>query len=179
MTLRFRLLVALAALALIYGAYPYVALYRLGAAIGAGDTATLAVLIDWDAVREGIKEDIADAVMELPAPLAEDSTQLPPFGYSFVRGVTANAVDANVTPEVLLSVARGTGSSPPSAMDDMALLHWAFFAAPTRFRVALRLTSIAPDEPDIRLRMELRHGGWRVTRVRLPPNLLRAVNARS
>jgi hypothetical protein len=179
MTLRSKSLVALAALALIYGVYPYVALYRLGAAIGAGDTATFAALFDWDTVREGIKEDIADEVMELPAPLAADSTELPPFGYSFVRGMSGNATEVNVTPEKLLSVARGTGPSPPRVMDEAAQLRWAFFAAPTRFRVILRPPGIPPDEPDVRLWLELRHGSWRITRVRLPPSLLRAVKARS
>jgi len=62
MTLRSKALAVLAALALSYGVYPYVALYRLGAAVGAGDVAALTVLIDWDAVREAIKEEIAAAV---------------------------------------------------------------------------------------------------------------------
>jgi len=96
-----------------------------------------------------------------------------------VRGITANAVDANVTPEALLSAARGTGPSLPGVVDDVALLHWAFFDTPTRFRVRLRPAAIPPGEPDMRLRLELRHGSWRVTRAWLPPSMLRAVNSRS
>jgi hypothetical protein len=179
MTLRSKVLATLAALALSYVVYPYVALYRLGAAVGAGDAAALTVLIDWDAVRDGIKEDIADEVMELPAPGTVEDNKLPPFGYSFVRGITANAVDANVTPETLLSVARGTGPSLPRVTDDAALLRWAFFDAPNSFRIALRPSAIPPNEPDMRLRLELRHGSWRVTRVWLPPSLLQAVNSRT
>jgi hypothetical protein len=177
MTLRSKVLAALLVLALGYSAYPYVALYRLGAAVGTGDAAALAVLIDWDAVREGIKEDIADAVTELPAPRSEDDSKLPPFGYSFVRGMAASRVDANVTPETLLSLVRGPDPSLPRVTEEATLLRWAFFDAPTSFRIVLRPSTIPQGEPDMRLRLKLRHGSWTVTRVWLPPSLLREVNS--
>ena len=51
---------ALLVIALAYVIYPYATLYRLGLAIRHGDAATLESMVDWYAVREGIKEDICD-----------------------------------------------------------------------------------------------------------------------
>ena len=58
-----------------YGLYPYVALYELGQAIRQGDAVRLETMVDWASVREGIKEDICDQVVEQPEP-AQDSGQL-------------------------------------------------------------------------------------------------------
>jgi hypothetical protein len=43
------------AIAMAYVAYPYVTLYRLGQAIRGGDAVALQTMVNWDAVREGIK----------------------------------------------------------------------------------------------------------------------------
>ena len=51
-----------------YAAYPYVTLYRLGSAIKGADAATLESLVNWPAVREGIKEDVCDLVVDEPGP---------------------------------------------------------------------------------------------------------------
>ena len=53
--------------ALAYVVYPYATLYRLGLAIRHGDAATLESMVDWYAVREGIKEDICDSVLDQPS----------------------------------------------------------------------------------------------------------------
>src|SRR6476646_5996170 len=89
---------ALLAVALAYVIYPYATLYRLGLAIRHGDATTLQSMVDWSAVREGIKEDICDLVIDEPKD-ARANGQLPPFGAGFVRGIAGNAVDAKVTPE--------------------------------------------------------------------------------
>src|SRR5690348_10003312 len=88
----------LLAIAVTYGAYPYVTLYRLGHAIRSGDAGALQTLVDWQAVREGIKEDICDQVADQPA-AAKTSQQLPPFGAGFVRGIASTAIDRRVTPQ--------------------------------------------------------------------------------
>ncbi len=108
--MRKKALMALGVLAAGYVAYPYVTLLRLGDAIRRGDATPLEALVEWDQVREGIKEDICDNV--LPAPpvqqTAEDhqSGSLPPFGFSFVRGIAGNVIDKNVTPTALVSAAQ-------------------------------------------------------------------------
>jgi hypothetical protein len=147
-----------------YLAYPYLTLYRLGVAMRQADTAALESMVDWYAVREGMKEDICDLVMDGPAePRAEN--ELPPFGASFVRGMASNAVDENFTPATLVSMSHSAGGKPrPDTR-----LDWAFFQNPTLFVVDVRAEGAA--EP-IQLEMELHRMRWEVRRVRLPKAML-------
>ena len=160
----------LLAIAVAYGAYPYVTLYRLGHAIHAGDAAALQTMVDWRAVREGIKEDICDQVPDQPAQ-AKAPQQLPPFGAGFVRGIAGNAVDQRVTPQALVTAVQQTRPAVPTG--ETVRVAWAFFSTPTEFAVDL-LTQGRPVP--IRLQMELRGGFWRVTRVWLPPLMLAQAN---
>ncbi len=158
-------------IALAYGIYPYVTLYRLGEAIRHGDASTLQSMVDWPAVREGIKEDICDLVVDDP-PEAKHGGKLPPFGAGFVRGIAGNAVDSRVTPETLAAVAQEPAASKGAAVQ----VSWAFFAGPSAFVVDLS----TPGQPSpIRLQMELRDGTWEVTRVWLPADLLTQANTSS
>lgn len=168
------IIAALLTVALAYVAYPYVTLYRLGSAIRHGDGPTLETLVDWPAVREGIKEDICDLVID-ETPEAKAGGQLPPFGAGFMRGIAANAVDARVTPQGLVAVAHNPAAKPANRGANVHV-GWAFFAGPTGFVVDLR----APDlDSPVHLQMDLRHGVWQVTRVWLPPELLGQTNART
>jgi hypothetical protein len=154
-----------------YAIYPYATLYWLGQAVRKGDASSLEKMVDWAAVREGIKEDICDQVIDEPAE-AKAGQQLPPFGAGFVRGITGNAVDTRVTPQALASVVANEPARTPHAV----AVSWAFFAGPAQFVVDLR----APGQPTpIRLQMDFREGAWRVTRVWLPPELLIQANART
>ncbi len=165
---------ALLAVGVTYGVYPYVTLYRLGQAIRTGDAARLETLVDWPSVREGIKEDICDLVIDQPQQ-ARDDGKLPPFGAGFVRGIATNAVDKRVTPEALVAAAQGPGAAD-ATRGAAVQVRWAFFASPSAFLVDLSTPGQA--EP-IRLQMDLRDGEWRVTRVWLPPELLGQANART
>jgi hypothetical protein len=165
-----------------YIGYPYVTLYRLGVAVRHSDAATLRTLVDWYSVREGLKEDICDMVLDGPVEARPDN-QLPPFGASFVRGMTGNALDQTVTPETLVSLSQSGAASPGAAgsrgtvgsqgpMADQRSdprVVWAFFDNPTEFSVALRTEGVA--EP-IRVVMELRGMSWQVRRVWLPNQML-------
>ncbi len=176
MRVRWPLFAVILGLGLSYAAYPYVTLYRLGTAIRSGDAETLQGLVDWPAVREGIKEDICDQVLDQPAE-ARSGAQLPPFGASFVRGIATNAIDQAVTPEALVA-AVNTPEVPPATPRrgaDVAV-DWAFFDGPTSFAVNLRVPGQA--EP-IRLQLELRHARWQVRRVWLPEELLQGASART
>jgi hypothetical protein len=158
---------ALLAILVAYVVYPYIALYRLGQAVRQGDAPLLESLVDWYAVREGIKEDICDLVIDEP-PEAKINAPLPPFGASFVRGIATNSVDRRVTPEALVLAAR-TPETNPVPQDAPLQVSWAFFAGPAEFLVDLR----APGQlSSIRLQMDLRGGTWQVTRVWLPPEML-------
>jgi hypothetical protein len=165
---------ALLAVGFTYGIYPYVTLYRLGQAIRNGDAAKLETMVDWSSVREGIKEDICDLVIDEPQQ-ARDGAKLPPFGSGFVRGITTNVVDKRVTPEALAAAAQNpqvTEATHGAAVQ----VTWAFFASPSAFLVDLETPG--QSEP-IRLQMDLRDGAWQVTRVWLPPELLGQARTRT
>jgi hypothetical protein len=163
---------ALLVIALAYAVYPYATLCRLGLAIRHGDAATLETMVDWPAVREGIKEDICDSVFDQPS---QPNGKLPPFGSGFVRGIASNAVDSQVTPEALASAAQQPGAASV-AQGASVQVSWAFFAGPSAFEVELAAPGQATP---IKLKMELRDGSWQVTRVWLPPRLLVEANART
>lgn len=160
-------LAACVAIAVGYMASPYIALYRLGTAIHAGDARTLAQLVNWPSVRQGIKQDIASQ-------LQPQGDTLPGFGASFVRGIAAHAVDQRVTPQGLVAAVHHAAA--PAAHGADVHVGWAFFEGPTQFLVSLR----APGQAQpIRLQLELRDASWQVTRVWLPPALLDEANQRT
>jgi hypothetical protein len=174
---------ALLVIALAYVVYPYATLYRLGLAIRHGDAATLENMVDWYAVREGIKEDICDNVFDQPtARVASGEGRLPPFGFSFVQGIAGNAVDENVNPQALVSAAHGAAAEgqpaqlPPDANPSIA---WAFFDGRTSFSVLLRRPGAAAGEQPIRIEFQLRHAAWKVTRAWLPREMLMQANAKT
>lgn len=169
MRARWPVLAAFVAISTSYIAYPYVTLFRLGQAIRSGDSAALQKLVDWPAVREGIKEDVCDLVLDAPtqASATQNDGTLPPFGSSFVRGIASTSIDRSVTAEGLVA-AVGTSVPQPAQGADVRV-NWAFFEDPTVF--AISLSAPGQNEP-IKLQMELRHGGWQIRRVWLPPSLL-------
>ena len=163
------LLAGCALVVLGYVAYPYVTLYRLGEAIQGGDAQTLKTLVNWPAVRAGIKHDIGNRPDSMLA-----KGELPGFGASFVSGVATNAVDQHVTPDGLV---RAVHDSDPGHTAGAGLrLDWAFFGGPTQFTVSLTAPGQATP---IRLQMRLHDTEWRVDRVWLPPHLLDQANAQT
>jgi hypothetical protein len=158
-----------------YGSYPYVTLYRLGQAIRSGDAASLETMVDWPSVREGIKEDICDLVIDEPQQAQDDDGHLPPFGAGFVRGIATNVIDRRVTPEALVAAVQEPDAEQ-TAHGAAVQINWAFFAGASSFVVDLS----APGQAEpIRLQMDLRDGAWQVTRVWLPPELLGQTKART
>jgi Protein of unknown function (DUF2939) len=172
MRARWAILAVVVVMAAGYLGYPYATLYRLDTAVRRADAKTLRSLVDWYSVREGLKEDICDMVLDDPADArpgeARSGNELAPFGASFVRGMTGNMLDQRVTPETLVSLTRTDSREVPSD----AHVVWAFFNNPTEFAVAVQADGAA--EP-IRMVMELRHLRWQVRRVWLPNELLERV----
>lgn len=185
----------LAAAAAIYLASPFWALYRLHEAVQRGDVATLAAAVDWDAVREGLKEDICDEITGEPEPQHDAKPRvqtishadaLPAFGASFVAGMASNMVDQVVTPEGLANALRqrapgpgdiAHGTAAEASPFAMVGIGWSFFDGPTSFNARLRASGETPDDPPVVLHMELVRGAWRLTRVTLPPSLLTQVQS--
>jgi Protein of unknown function (DUF2939) len=176
MRARWPILAVFLAIGTSYAAYPYITLLRLGEAIRQGDAATLKTLVDWPAVREGIKEDICDQVLDAPQVVeTQHPAALPPFGASFVRGIAGNSIDRTITPEALVAAVGTPAHKPAAASGADVHVSWAFFDDPTVFSVSLS----APGQAEpIKLQMRLRDGRWRVRRVWLPADLLQA-NARA
>jgi hypothetical protein len=169
MRARWPVLVVFVALGVLYAGYPYATLYRLDLAVRQADAATLRSLVDWYAVREGLKEDLCDLGSDDPAD-GQASNELAPFGASFIRGITGNLLDRTVTPETLVSMARG---GREAAAADTSVV-WAFFSNPTEFAVDVRAAGSA--EP-IRMVMELRGMRWQIRRVWLPNEMLERANS--
>jgi hypothetical protein len=170
MRARWPLVATVLSVAVAYVAYPYIALYRLGLAIHGADAAALESLVDWPAVREGIKEDICDLASGELSP--KTGGALPPFGASFMRGIASNAIDQAVTPQALLAASASTtvpAPSHPAPRGADIRISWAFFDTPTTFMVSL--TAQDQAEP-VKLEMDLRGGEWRVQRVWLPAEFL-------
>ena len=174
------------AAAFAYVAYPYVTLYRLSYAIRHGDSSALETLVDWDEVREGIKEDVCDTLAEEPAasdsaaakPVQEDDTTLPAFGSGFVRGIASHVIDANITPRAIMAAVKAGSNVPKAAhpAQGQPEIEWAFFDSPTSFSVLLRPSKHASP---IRIQMELRDREWKITRAWLPRELLIRANERT
>jgi hypothetical protein len=84
-------------------------------------------------------------------------------------------VDQQVTPEGVVDMTHqhATGTAPHAAAVQVS---WAFFDDPADFIVSL-------DTPgqlgSIRLQMTLKDATWQVTRIWLPPALLRQAKART
>ena len=164
MRARWQVLAMFVVLGVGYLCYPYATLYRLDIAMRDNDAATLVSLVDWYSVREGLKEDICDMVLDQPA-VAKSDDELPPFGASFVKGMAGNVVDQTVTPETLVSMSRGVDFQQHAG----TRVTWAFFNNPTSFTVNVRAGDAS--EP-IRMVMEFHGMRWQVRRVWLPNNLL-------
>ncbi len=177
------------AVAASYLASPYVALYRLSAALQARDCNTLRVAIDWNRVRASLQEELTGD-SPAPAPSAESgiatvrqasattaSDDLPDFGESFASTATTNALASDITPESIAAMMRdhpvtmvNTGAS--LLAEARQAIDWAFFSGPRSFEVWVRPTQ-DPHEAPVRVHMAFtRQHGWRVIGVWLPQDLL-------
>jgi hypothetical protein len=160
-----------------YTVTPYLMLWRLAEALRHGDSQMLETTIDWDSVREGVKEDIADGIVgdgaADPDGVAPPSDTLPPFGSSFVKGIAGSEVDRELTPEHLAAMFREV---QPAGGNVVTLLYrdvrYAFFDGPKSFRLSLRCPGQAPGDPPLRVEMALQHGAWTVVRAWLPRTML-------
>ena len=130
----------------------------------------LNTLVDWFAVREGLKEDICDMVLEESPSAPRAANELPPFGAGFVRGITGTMLDQTITPESVVSMTRPGAEEPAPA----AHFGWAFFSDPTRF--SFDVLADGTSEP-IHVEMHLRNLRWQVRRVWLPNTLLERAGA--
>ena len=166
-------ILAVLAVSVVHVASPYAAAWHMWNAALNGDAETLTGLIDWDGVRGGIKADIAEGIVGMPAHEMEATNTLAPFGSSFMAGIAGNIVDRDVTPERLAIALRalqksgGVGGSITKA----------WFSWPNRFEIALRMPGQNDEDPPLRVEMRWRtplvNGwGWQIVRAWVPQDLL-------
>jgi hypothetical protein len=165
-----------------YLAWPYLALYWIGDALRRGDARTLTATIDWDSVREGLKEDIADGITGEPAATTQiASDALPPFGASFVKGMAGNIVDETVTPEHLAGSLDAVRSA--SGKSGAIRLNSAWFTSPTSFEASFLLPDEESGAAPVRVRLDLIETGWtlqwRITRAWIPSPVLEQLQTKS
>ena len=161
------LLVVMAAL---YVASPYIALWRLGAALRGGDAGFLASHVDWDAVRADMVQQVDNEIRGVTEPVAATADdELPGFGNGFVRGIAHRVVDRGLQPAAVQEALRRLAVSGSGG--GQAALRWAFFDGPDSFVVAV---AMARDGVWQEVRVHLRLSGtvWRVTGVKAPAQLL-------
>jgi hypothetical protein len=162
--------VAVVACVAAYLVWPYVALYRVGDALRHGDVATLTTDIDWDSVREGLKEDIADQIAPRTVGVADG---LPPFGSGFATAMAGTMIDRAVTPTSLAqrqSLLEAAQSEPGASMRS------AWFSGLTQFDASFQIASEEAGLEPVRVHMDLVETGWwpqwQVTRVWIPMPVL-------
>lgn len=178
---RYALPLSLAVLVLFvlcYAGGPFVTLWRITRAVDHGDLDVLRGVIDWNAVRQGVKDDTAAGLLGMPSQTLAVSNTLPPFGAGFVRGIVATTVDRRVTPQGLLQVARLLAAQAgPGGEAPFPTIVNARFSSPAQFDLSVRVPCQDADEEPLHLRLTFENGGWRLMRVWIPQDLMdRAAN---
>lgn len=164
-------------LVLAYAVSPYIALWRLEAALDRGDTATLEASVDWKSVRDGLKHDIDDGIIG-PVQSQLASNSLPQFGASFIAGIADSVVDRDVTPQNLIAVMRQMRSGE-AAHSVVECFSWAFFDSPTSFNVVVNTPGGELEDGQLKLRLELHNGSWRVMRAWIPQDIVERASQRT
>ena len=160
-----------------YAASPYLSLLEIQQAVQARNVPALSASIDWDRLRDGLKQDVSDGITGVPGQAVQVSANaddLPPFGSGFVSTMAGSMVDETVTPQHLASTVATLQRAGAQTMQ----VTRAFFTSPTGFEVSMRGAADKAGPPVIRLHMDLVRSGfglrWKVTRVWLPMEMLAA-----
>jgi Protein of unknown function (DUF2939) len=164
--------------AAVYVSAPYLTMWRLADALKHGDQAELETSVDWDAVREGLREDIADGITGtagsdgVAAETQAQSNELPPFGASFVKGIAGDVVNREVIPQHLSFVFQKMqgheGNLVSFIWNDV---QYAFFDSLDRFRVSLHCPGQGPEDAPVQVELGLQDYVWKVVRVRVPGSI--------
>jgi len=166
-----RLILLIVILLAVYVAYPYWTLYRLEQALLSNNAEVVKKIVDFPAIRAGMKSQVEGGLLEKSEQLGEKRPVLGDIGTALTNllgpSVIGGTVDSLVTPEALLS--------NPTVVEHREknegfgdLVTYAFFSGPTEFEVDFKEPNKA-DSPTIKANMTLDGIRWRVTNVTLPP----------
>ena len=166
-----RLFILLLILLAVYIAYPYWTLYRLQDALLSNNAEAVKRIVDFPAVRAGMKAQVEGGLLEKSAEIGEKRPVLGDIGTALTNllgpSVIGGTVDGLVTPEALLS--NPTVVEHREKNEGFSdYLEYAFFSSPTTFKVDAKDPKEA-DSPTVTATMVLDGWRWRVTNVALPP----------
>ncbi len=152
---------AMAGSCVLYLASPYAALWTMGTALQRHDDAALCASLDWKLVRSGLKDSLG---LRPPVQRVSQQDDLPGFGESFAVGVASGMIDDDITPERLDAMLSGPAMQGHGATG----LPHGFFVSPARFQAEIRIAGEAPVE----ISMRIEKWRWKITRIRLPDDML-------
>jgi hypothetical protein len=165
-------LIALIALGVGYAAYPYWALHRIERAIIEGDTFALESMIDFAKVRTGAKADFkVMANRDVAEKSAARGEGMAVFVMALGSALIDNLIESKVTAPELIRVVR---ESPVFKERVQGAVIAAGFVGPMTFRVDIKPSQVDPQLV-FNAMMELDGFSWRVTRVILPMDTLKAL----
>jgi hypothetical protein len=158
-------------LLLVYGASPYFSFWRFTVALRSGDTVALDARVDFPAVRESLKRQLATYFS--PEKMGEKrikNKRLASLVTALRPTIIDTLVDAYVTPEGLAELIADPNvvkhmrspQAPPQFRDvkgiDWSNVKYAFFTSPRVFVV---------DRDGIKLRFRFQGLGWRLNKLDL------------
>ena len=152
---------AMAAAGILYLASPYMTLWSMGTALRSHDKAALCSALDWEQVRSGLKNSLG---LQRPMQQVSQQDELPGFGESFVSGMASGMIDDDITPQRLGTMLDGL----TTRMHGGAATPRGYLAGPAHFEARIPVAGEAPIE--ITMRIEKWH--WKITRIKLPDDML-------
>jgi hypothetical protein len=159
-----------------FAVYPYLALYRLGEALRTRDLDAVESKVDWQRVRQGVKDDVNTALAAKVRP--EEGDAIAAFGVALVGKLAGPVVDATVTPAGLAALAAADRPTLTtlvtqvyvSTVPDRPLprLVRSGFSGLIAFEATVMPNGADAENQAIQLRFELEGGYWMLTRIHLP-----------
>lgn len=154
------------AFVVLWTAWPYWAIYDLQTSLVDGDKVRLASLVDWTAVRDGVRED-------LKAAYTTKIVSADPRVQALSQAVSAAAIDHVVNEQINASSLSEMAKNGLHDSNPMGQVRYAFFeGSPLVFRMDVGAKFSTAQERTIYL-LEWSFG-WRLKRIIVAPYLLGA-----
>ncbi len=150
--------------AVLWTVWPYWAIYDLQTAMVKGDKVRLSSMVDWDSVREGMREDLKAAYA---AKIRSADPRIQALGQAVGGAVIDQVVQRQINPAMLSENAKAGMSD----RNPMSQVRYAFFAgSPMAFRMDIGAEFSSQNERTIYL-LEW-NMGWKLKHILVAPYLL-------
>ena len=156
--------IVMAAIAALYVASPYYALWKLKNAVVNKDSLVLERIVDWPRIREQIRSQIVATSM---ANTSTDKSAFGTLGTALGAAMVGPMIESMVHPATII---RATENNPNFAEKMKELdLRSGYFIGATAFRLDVEGPRKFGDDPTkLGLILEFQGTGWRVTHIDLP-----------